>query len=247
MFMFIIFVILIAILLISVRVVKEYERAVIFRIGRVVGAKGPGIFFLWPVIDSMIKVNLRLITVEIQPQDVITKDNVTIKISAVVYFKVVDPVKSVVQVNNYYYAIEQLAQTTLRSICGQAELDKLLSEREKINTEIQEILDKHSDSWGVKVTLVELKQIDLPQDMQRAMARQAEAERDRRAKIISAEGEYQAAQKLREAAEIISQYPQAIQLRYLQTLNEIASKNNTTTILPIPLEILWSIGSKENS
>ncbi|WP_025270387.1 slipin family protein [Hippea sp. KM1] len=245
MFMFVLITIIIAVILTSIRVVKEYERAVIFRLGRVVGAKGPGIFFLWPIIDSMVKVNLRLITVEIQPQDVITKDNVTIKISAVVYFKVIDPVKSVIQVNNYYYAIEQLSQTTLRSICGQAELDKLLSEREKINAEIQEILDKHSDSWGVKVTLVELKQIDLPQDMQRAMARQAEAERDRRAKIISAEGEYQAAKKLREAAEIISEFPQAIQLRYLQTLNEISSKNNTTTILPIPLDLIRGFSQKE--
>nr|WP_232227884.1 slipin family protein [Hippea sp. KM1] len=243
--MFVLITIIIAVILTSIRVVKEYERAVIFRLGRVVGAKGPGIFFLWPIIDSMVKVNLRLITVEIQPQDVITKDNVTIKISAVVYFKVIDPVKSVIQVNNYYYAIEQLSQTTLRSICGQAELDKLLSEREKINAEIQEILDKHSDSWGVKVTLVELKQIDLPQDMQRAMARQAEAERDRRAKIISAEGEYQAAKKLREAAEIISEFPQAIQLRYLQTLNEISSKNNTTTILPIPLDLIRGFSQKE--
>ncbi len=245
MYFFVLVAIAIFIILTSVRVIKEYERAVIFRLGRVIGAKGPGVFFLWPIIDKMTKVSLRLITVEIQPQDVITKDNVTIKISAVVYFKVVDPVKSVIQVNNYFYAIEQLAQTTLRSICGQAELDKLLSEREKINTEIQEILDKHSDSWGVKVTLVELKQIDLPQDMQRAMARQAEAERDRRAKVISAEGEYQAAQKLKEAAEIISQYPQALQLRYLQTLNEISAKNNTTTILPIPLDLLKNIGQKE--
>ncbi|AEA33294.1 slipin family protein [Hippea maritima] len=245
MFFFVLVAIVVAVLLTSIRVIKEYERAVIFRLGRVIGAKGPGIFFLWPIIDSMTKVNLRLMTVEIQPQDVITKDNVTIKISAVVYFKVVDPVKSVIQVNNYFYAIEQLSQTTLRSICGQAELDKLLSEREKINTEIQEILDKHSDSWGVKVTLVELKQIDLPQDMQRAMARQAEAERDRRAKVISAEGEYQAAKKLREAAQIISEYPQALQLRYLQTLNEISAKNNTTTILPIPLDLIRGFSQKE--
>ncbi|WP_022669830.1 slipin family protein [Hippea alviniae] len=245
MFTFVIVAIVLVIFLTSIRIVKEYERAVIFRLGRVIGAKGPGIFFLWPIIDTMIKVNLRLITVEIQPQDVITKDNVTIKISAVVYFKVIDPVKSVIQVNNYFYAIEQLAQTTLRSVCGQMELDRLLSEREHVNAEIQSILDKHSDSWGVKVTLVELKQIDLPQDMQRAMARQAEAERDRRAKIISAEGEYQAAQKLKEAAQIISEYPQALQLRYLQTLNEISAKNNTTTILPIPLDLLRSISQKE--
>ncbi|WP_035586488.1 slipin family protein [Hippea jasoniae] len=242
---FVMVVIFTAIVLRSIRIVKEYDRAVVFRLGRVIGVKGPGIILLWPIIDTMTKVSLRVITVEIQPQDVITKDNVTIKISAVVYFKVVDPVKSVVNVNDYYYAIEQLAQTTLRSVCGQAELDKLLSEREKMNSEIQEILDKHSDEWGVKVTLVELKQIDLPQDMQRAMARQAEAERDRRAKVISAEGEYQAAQKLREAAEIISQYPQALQLRYLQTLNEISAKNNTTTILPIPLDLLSAIGKKQ--
>ncbi len=231
--LFVVFVIVIS----SVRIVKEYDRGVVFRLGRVMGAKGPGLILLWPVIDKMTKISLRVVTLDVPPQDVITRDNVTIKISAVIYFKVIDPVKSVVQVNNYMYAIEQLAQTTLRSICGQAELDKLLSEREKINAELQDILDTHTDTWGVKVTLVEMKQIDLPQDMQRAMARQAEAERDRRAKVINAEGEYQAAEKLKQAAQIISEYPQALQLRYLQTLNEMSSKNNATTILPIPIDL----------
>ncbi len=237
MFVFAFVGVVVILLLSSVRVIREYDRAVIFRLGRVIGIKGPGLIILWPVIDTMVRVTLRVTTIDVPPQDVITRDNVTIKISAVVYFKVVDPLKSVVQVSDYFYAIAQLAQTTLRSVCGQAELDKLLSDREKINSEIQEILDKHSDSWGVKVTLVELKQIDLPQDMQRAMARQAEAERDRRAKVISAEGELQAAEKLKRAAEIMSQYPQALQLRYLQTLNEISSKNNVTTIVPIPLDL----------
>jgi regulator of protease activity HflC (stomatin/prohibitin superfamily) len=242
----IVFIVLIIFLLLvilnSVRIVQEYDRAVIFRLGRAIGVKGPGLIILWPIIDSMAKVSLRINTLEVQPQDVITKDNITIKINAVVYFKVVNALNAVVQIKNYAYAVEQLAQTTLRSVCGQAELDKLLSERDKVNSEIQEILDKHTDAWGVKVTLVELKQIDLPQDMQRAMARQAEAERDRRAKIINADGEYQAAEKLNEAARIISQNPIALQLRYLQTLNEISSTNNTTTILPIPLDILREIG-----
>lgn len=227
----------------SVRIIREYDRAVVFRLGRVLDIKGPGLILLWPLIDRMVKITLRLMTLDVPPQDIITKDNVTIKISAVVYFKVVDPQKSVIQVNNYTYAISQFAQTTLRSVCGQAELDKILSEREKLNIEIQEILDKHSDAWGIKVTIVEIKQIDLPQDMQRAMARQAEAERDRRAKVINAEGELQAAEKLRKAAQIISEYPQALQLRYLQTLNEISSKNNATTILPIPLDMIREIGS----
>jgi regulator of protease activity HflC (stomatin/prohibitin superfamily) len=230
------------IILNSIRIVKEYDRAVVFRLGRAIAVKGPGLIILWPMIDRMAKISLRISTLEVEPQDVITKDNITIKINAVVYFKVVNALSAIVEIKDYSYAVNQLAQTTLRSICGQSELDKLLTEREKVNSEIQEILDKHTDAWGVKVTLVELKQIDLPQDMQRAMARQAEAERDRRAKIINADGEYQAAEKLNEAARIISQNPIALQLRYLQTLNEISSTNNTTTILPIPLDILREIG-----
>lgn len=222
----------------ALRVLKEYERGVIFRLGRVIGAKGPGLILLIPLIDRMQKVSLRLVTMDVAPQDVITRDNVSIKVNAVVYFRVIDPVKAVVSVENYLFATSQLAQTTLRSVCGQAELDELLAERDKINAHLQEILDKHTDPWGIKVTVVELKHIDLPQEMQRAMAKQAEAERERRAKIIGAEGEYQAAQKLADAAEIIQKYPVALQLRYLQTLREIASENNSTTLFPIPIDII---------
>lgn len=226
----------------SIRIIQEYDRAVVFRVGRAFKVKGPGLILLWPIIDRMARVTLRIITLDVPPQDVITKDNVTIKISAVVYYKIIDPLNAVVQVYDYNYAVSQLAQTTLRSICGQAELDKLLSEREKVNLEIQDILDKHTGPWGIKVTIVELKQIDLPQDMQRAMARQAEAERDRRAKIINADGEFQAAQRLSDAAKIISENPMALQLRYLQTLNEISSTNNTSMVIPIPLDIIREIG-----
>lgn len=222
----------------ALRVLREYERGVIFRLGRVIGAKGPGLILLIPLIDRMQKVSLRLVTMDVAPQDVITRDNVSIKVNAVVYFRVIDPVKAVVSVENYLFATSQLAQTTLRSVCGQAELDELLAERDKINAHLQEILDKHTDPWGIKVTVVELKHIDLPQEMQRAMAKQAEAERERRAKIIGAEGEYQAAQKLADAAEIIQKYPVALQLRYLQTLREIASENNSTTLFPIPIDII---------
>ncbi len=221
----------------ALKVLREYERGVIFRLGRVIGAKGPGLIILIPVIDRMQKVSLRLVTMDVAPQDVITKDNVSIKVNAVVYFRVVDPVKAVIAVENYLFATSQLAQTTLRSVCGQAELDELLSAREKINAHLQEILDKHTDPWGVKVTVVELKHIDLPQEMQRAMARQAEAERERRAKIIAAEGEFQAAQKLADAAEIIEKRPTALQLRYLQTLREVATENNSTTLFPIPVDL----------
>lgn len=222
----------------ALRVLKEYERGVIFRLGRVIGAKGPGLILLIPLIDRMQKVSLRLVTMDVAPQDVITRDNVSIKVNAVVYFRVIDPVKAVVSVENYLFATSQLAQTTLRSVCGQAELDELLAERDKINAHLQEILDKHTDPWGIKVTVVELKHIDLPQEMQRAMAKQAEAERERRAKIIGAEGEYQAAQKLADAAEIIQKYPVALQLRYLQTLREIAAENNSTTLFPVPIDII---------
>ncbi|MBI5524624.1 MAG: slipin family protein [Desulfarculus sp.] len=221
----------------ALRVLKEYERGVIFRLGRVIKAKGPGLIILIPVIDRMVKVTLRLVAIEVPPQDVITRDNVSIKVNAVVYFRVVDPVKAVVQVEDYLYATSQLAQTTLRSVCGQVELDDLLAERDKINAQLQEILDTHTDPWGVKVATVEVKYIDLPQEMQRAMAKQAEAERERRAKIINSEGEFQAAQKLAQAAEIIAVHPQALQLRYLQTLREVAAENNSTTLFPLPLDL----------
>jgi len=221
----------------AIRILNEYERGVIFRLGRVIRAKGPGLIILIPYIDRLQKVSLRLIATDVPPQDVITRDNVSVKVSAVIYFRVVDPVKAIVSVENYLYATSQLAQTTLRSVCGQGELDDLLSERDKINAHIQEILDSHTEPWGIKVTVVEVKQIDLPIEMQRAMAKQAEAERERRAKVIGAEGEFQAASRLAQAAEIIQQHPIAIQLRYLQTLREIASENNSTTIFPIPIDL----------
>ncbi len=221
----------------AIRVLNEYERGVIFRLGRVIRAKGPGLIILIPLLDRMQKVSLRLIAADVPPQDVITRDNVSVKVSAVIYFRVVDPVKAIISVENYLYATSQLAQTTLRSVCGQAELDDLLSERDKINAHIQEILDRHTDPWGIKVSVVEIKHIDLPQEMQRAMAKQAEAERERRAKIISAEGEFQAAAKLSEAAAIIQEHPVAIQLRYLQTLREIAAEHNSTTLFPIPIDL----------
>jgi regulator of protease activity HflC (stomatin/prohibitin superfamily) len=221
----------------AIRILNEYERGVIFRLGRVIQAKGPGLIILIPYIDRMQRVSLRLIATDVPPQDVITRDNVSVKVSAVIYFRVVDPVKAIISVENYLYATSQLAQTTLRSVCGQGELDDLLSERDKINAHIQEILDSHTEPWGIKVTVVEVKQIDLPLEMQRAMAKQAEAERERRAKVIGAEGEFQAASKLAQAAEIIQQHPMAIQLRYLQTLREIASENNSTTLFPIPIDL----------
>jgi len=221
----------------ALRILNEYERGVIFRLGRVIKAKGPGMIILIPVIDKMIKVSLRLIAMDVDPQDVITRDNVSVKVNAVIYFRVIEPIKAIVEVENFNYAMSQLAQTTLRSVCGQAELDELLADREKINTELQEILDTHTDPWGIKVATVELKHIDLPQEMQRAMARQAEAERDRRAKVINAEGEFQAASKLAEASVIIERHPTALQLRYLQTMNEMSAENNTTTIFPIPIDL----------
>jgi len=221
----------------AIRILNEYERGVIFRLGRVIKAKGPGLIILIPVVDKMVKVSLRLIAMDVDPQDVITRDNVSVKVNAVIYFRVIDSIKAIVEVENYTYAMSQLAQTTLRSVCGQAELDELLSEREKINTELQEILDTHTDPWGIKVATVELKHIDLPQEMQRAMARQAEAERERRAKVINAEGEFQAATKLAEASEIIEDHPTALQLRYLQTMREMSTESNTTTIFPIPIEL----------
>ncbi len=221
----------------AIRILNEYERGVIFRLGRVLGSKGPGLILLIPIVDKMIKVDLRTVTMDVPPQDVITRDNVSVKVNAVVYFRVMDAVKATIEVQQYLYATSQLAQTTLRSVCGQAELDKILSEREKVNTEIQEILDMHTDPWGIKVTVVEVKQIDLPQEMQRAMAKQAEAERERRAKVINAEGEFQAASRMADAAGIIEAHPIALQLRYLQTLREVASEHNSTTLFPIPIDL----------
>ena len=222
----------------AIKVFREYERGVIFRLGRSVHYKGPGIFFIIPIIDRVVKVSLRTIVMDVPPQDIITKDNVSVKVNAVLYFRVIDPTKAIVEVEDYLYATSQLAQTTLRSTLGQAELDELLSARDKINQELQTIIDRHTDPWGIKVSLVEVKHVDLPAEMQRAMARQAEAERERRAKIIHAEGEFQASKQLSNAAEQISKHPEALQLRYLQTLTEIASENNSTTIFPFPIDLL---------
>jgi regulator of protease activity HflC (stomatin/prohibitin superfamily) len=233
-------IIIIAIFILSsaIKILQEYERGVIFRLGRLAGVKGPGLVLIIPIIDRMVKVSLRIVTMDIPPQDVITKDNVSVKINAVVYFRVVDPAKAVVAVENYIYATSQLAQTTLRSVCGEAELDEILAHRENINLKIQSILDKMTESWGVKISAVEVKHIDLPHEMQRAMARQAEAERERRAKITLAEAEYQAAQKLKEAADMLAQNPITIQLRFLQTVSELATEKTATLILPVPIELL---------
>jgi regulator of protease activity HflC (stomatin/prohibitin superfamily) len=222
----------------AIKILKEYERGVIFRLGRLIGSKGPGIIFIIPGVDKLLRISLRLVTMDIPPQDVITRDNVSIKVNAVVYFRVIDPNRAVVEVENYLYATQQLAQTTLRSVVGQMELDELLAQREKINIQLQDILDKHTEPWGIKVSLVETKQVDLPDEMRRAIARQAEAERERRAKVIHAEGEYQAAEKLAQAANVISVNPAALQLRFLQTLTEIATEKNSTTLFPVPIDIL---------
>jgi regulator of protease activity HflC (stomatin/prohibitin superfamily) len=222
----------------SIKIVPEYERAVIFRLGRVIGAKGPGLFILIPIIDRMVKVDLRTVTLDVPTQDIITKDNVSVSVDAVVYFRVVDPVRAVVEVENYQYATSQIAQTTLRSVCGAVELDELLSERERLNLQLQEIIDRQTDPWGVKVVAVELKKIDLPEELRRAMARQAEAERERRAKIITAEAEYQAAQKLADAAQILASQPLALQLRYLETIQNVVSKPGNTVLIPLPIEML---------
>ncbi len=235
-FAFIVFLV-VAFLATSIRVLNEYQRGVIFRLGRIIKAKGPGLIILIPIIDKMKKVDLRTVTLDVPPQDIITKDNVSVKVSAVVYFRVLDPVAAVVEVVDFYFATSQLAQTTLRSVCGQAELDTLLSERDQINAKIQNILDLDTEPWGVKVSKVEVKEIDLPDEMKRAMAKQAEAERERRSKIINAEGEYQAAQKLADAAKIIGKVPAALQLRYLQTLREVSAENNSTTLFPIPIDL----------
>lgn len=223
----------------AIKILNEYERGVIFRLGRVLGTpKGPGLIILIPIVDRMVKVSLRTVVLDVPSQDVITRDNVSIKVNAVVYFRVVDALKAIIDVENFLYATSQLSQTTLRSVLGQAELDDLLSHREQINERLQEILDTHTESWGIKVSNVEVKNVDLPQEMQRAIARQAEAERERRAKIISAEGEFQASTKLSEAATILSQNPMALQLRYLQTLIEISTEKNSTIIFPLPIDIL---------
>jgi regulator of protease activity HflC (stomatin/prohibitin superfamily) len=222
----------------AINIVNEYQRVVVFRLGRLVAARGPGLVLIIPLIERAVRMDLRVVTLDVPPQDVITRDNVSVKVNAVVYFRVIDPNKAQVNVENFMFATSQLSQTTLRSVCGQAELDELLAERERINEKIQTILDADTDPWGIKVTKVEVKQIDLPQEMQRAIAKQAEAERERRAKVINAEGELQAAEKLAEAAHIISREPAAITLRYLQTLREIAAEKNSTTLFPVPIDLL---------
>jgi regulator of protease activity HflC (stomatin/prohibitin superfamily) len=234
-----IFVAFIALFFLSgIRILNEYERGVVFRLGRIIDPKMPGFRWIIPGVDKMLKISLRIITMDVPPQDIITRDNVSVKVNAVVYFRVIDPVKAVIQVENYLYATSQLSQTTLRSILGQVELDELLSEREKLNVQLQEVLDKHTDPWGIKVTLVEVKYVDLPQEMQRAIAGQAIAERERRAKVINAEGEYQAATKLSNAADILAKSPMALQLRFLQTLVEVSSEKSSTIVFPLPLDLL---------
>ena len=230
----------------AIKILKEYERGVIFRLGRVLDRpKGPGLIILIPIVDKMVRVSLRTVVLDVPPQDVITKDNVTIKVNAVVYFRVMDPMKAVIDVENYLYATSQLSQTTLRSVLGQAELDDLLSQREKQNARLQEIIDTHTEPWGIKVSNVEVKNVDLPQEMQRAIARQAEAERERRAKVISAEGEFQASTRLSDASDILSRNPMALQLRYLQTLIEISQEKNSTIIFPLPIELMRAITDRK--
>jgi regulator of protease activity HflC (stomatin/prohibitin superfamily) len=238
--MFLAFAVLV-ILVNSIKVVREYERLVVFRLGLLIGERGPGLVLLIPIIDRAVKVGLRTVTMDVPSQDVITKDNVTVKVNAVIYFRVVDSARAIVQVENFLYATSQIAQTTLRSILGEQELDELLSERERLNQALQQVIDRQTEPWGVKVSTVEVKNVDLPQEMQRAMARQAEAERERRAKVISAEGEYQASARLAEAAAVIGREPAALQLRYLQTLAEIATENNSTTIFPVPIDLLKAL------
>jgi regulator of protease activity HflC (stomatin/prohibitin superfamily) len=223
----------------AIKILNEYERGVIFRLGRALHfAKGPGLIILIPLVDKLVKVNLQLVTYDVPSQDIITRDNVTVKVNAVVYFRVIDPLKAIIEVRDYYNATQLLAQTTLRSVCGQVDLDDLLSAREKVNAQLAEILDKHTDPWGIKVTLVELRAIDLPIEMQRAMAKQAEAERERRAKVINAEGEFQAAARMADAAKVLATEPMSLQLRYLQTLREIAAEKNSTTLFPIPIDLV---------
>jgi len=231
----------------SIRIVSEYERGVIFRLGRVQGAKGPGLFFIIPIIDQMVKVDLRTVTLDVPTQEAITRDNVTIRVNAVCYFRVIDPVAAVVNIANYLYATGQIAQTTLRSVMGQSELDDVLSQRDKINRQLQQIIDEQTEPWGIKVSVVELKDLELPQSMQRAMARQAEAEREKRAKIIHAEGEYEAASQLADAAHIMTTGPGALQLRFLQTLREIGAENSSTIVFPLPIELLQGVFASPRS
>lgn len=236
-------IIVFAILILSsaIRILREYERGVIFRLGRLIGnggVKGPGLILLIPVVDKMVKVSLRTVVMDVPPQDIITRDNVSVKVNAVIYFRVIEPQKAIIGVENYLIATSQLSQTTLRSVLGQSDLDDLLSQRDKINQKLQQIIDAHTEPWGIKVSNVEVKQIDLPQEMQRAMAKQAEAERERRSKVIAAEGEYQASQRLADAASILAEQPSALTLRYLQTLREIATEKNSTTIFPVPIDLL---------
>ncbi len=239
------------IVLSAVKILREYERGVIFRFGRLRGAKGPGIFVIIPFVDKMIKVSLRTVTMDVPPQDIITRDNVPVKVNAVIYFRVMDPGKAIVEIENYIVATSQIAQTTLRSILGQAELDDLLSKREKINKELQTIIDEQTDPWGIKVSTVEIKDVELPQTMQRAMAKQAEAERERRAKVINAEGEFQASEKLSDAARVLSKFPVSVQLRFLQTLREIATEQNSTIVFPVPIDFIQAfldkVGNRNSS
>ena len=241
----IVLVVVFLIIISGLKILYEYERGVIFRLGRIVGVRGPGFIVVIPFLERMVRVSLRLVTMDVPPQDVITKDNVSVKVNAVVYFRVVEPNRAILQVENYLYATSQLAQTTLRSILGQVELDELLSEREKLNVKLQEVLDKQTDAWGIKVTMVEVKYVDLPQEMQRAMAKQAEAERERRAKVISAEGEFQAATKIAEASEILAVNPVSLQLRFLQTINDVSSEKASTIILPLPIDMLSAFTKKD--
>jgi regulator of protease activity HflC (stomatin/prohibitin superfamily) len=242
--LFILIVLVVMFLSSAIRILNEYERGVIFRLGRIIATKGPGLIILIPIIDKMVRVDLRTVTLDVPTQDVITKDNVSVKVNAVIYFRVLSPQAAIIEVENFLYATSQLAQTTLRSVCGQVELDDLLSEREKINLQLQDILDKSTDPWGIKISAVEVKHIDLPEEMKRAMAKQAEAERERRAKVINAAGEFEAAQKLTEAAIVMGEHPITLQLRYLQTLNQIANENNSTTIFPIPMDLFRPFLSK---
>jgi len=239
----VVFLVVVGIIILSnaVRIVAEYERGVIFRLGRLIGAKGPGLFFLIPLIDRMVKISLRTVTFDVQPQEIMTRDNVPAKVNAVIYFRVIDPCKAVVDVQNYQLATMQIAQTTLRGVLGESELDELLSARDKINQKLQQIIDEQTDPWGIKVSVVEVKEVELPETMKRAMARQAEVERERRAKVINAQGEYQASEKLAAAAKVLSQFPEAIQLRYLQTANDIAAEKNSTIVFPIPMDLLGAI------
>lgn len=228
----------------SIRILKEYERGVVFRLGRIIPIKGPGLVLIWPIIDKLVRVSLRTITMDVPPQDIITRDNITVKVNAVVYFRPIDPIKAITEVEDFYYATSQMAQTTLRSILGQSTLDDLLINREQLNAELQKVIDTQTEPWGVKVSTVEVKNVDLPQEMLRAIAKQAEAERERRAKIIHAEGEYQASQKLADAAKIISSQPATLQLRFLQTLTEIATEKNSTIVFPVPIDLLSTFMQK---